>query len=152
MDDDESLRLENRLEELLQELQSTDQRVRGMEELLRVSDQATQAEQEERSHLERWVTEIERRVANREAESLAEVQRISTRFEEAKQRLELTELQLKKVIQLKSNDTGDSGNDFLEKLAARVAELQNRLSVALEENGGIEKAGSARRSERPGNA
>ncbi len=82
VDDDQTVQLVNRLEELLEELQSSDKRIRGLEELLQFSDQAAQAEQEERHQLESWVAEIEQRVSQREAESEAELGRVLNRLKE----------------------------------------------------------------------
>ena len=97
-ENDETVRLVNRLEELLDELQTSDERVRGMEELLRASDQATQAEREERCHLESWVEEIEQRVAQREAESAAELSRLQMRLGRNASAFQTGESQMKEAL------------------------------------------------------
>ena len=76
-DMEDTARLVARMEQLLDELQLADERVRTHEELLRASDDATQAEQEERRQLEAWVEQIEDRVTDREAESKAETERLN---------------------------------------------------------------------------
>lgn len=92
-----------RLEELLDELQRSDERVRGMEELVRCSDQATQDEQEERRQLESWFTELEHRVSQRELESAAEIKRLAQRLAESQEGQKHAEMQLGRLLDQRSD-------------------------------------------------
>lgn len=68
----EIARLATRLEELLDELDRSDSRITQLQELLRCSEEATQAERNERKQLEAWVVDIEQRIGQRESEWAAE--------------------------------------------------------------------------------
>ncbi len=129
-DDEQTVRLVNRLEELLQELQTTDERARGLEELLKVSDQATRAEQDERRQLESWVTEIEHRITQREAETAAEMQRTLSRLKDADAKSERAVEQFRKLVQAQGKSGLDVSNELLPKLTEQIVELQKRLAAA----------------------
>jgi chromosome segregation ATPase len=64
--------LVGRLEQLLMELEQSDERISTMTELLRVSDEANVASQEELAQMESWIGEVERRVREWEDEWHAE--------------------------------------------------------------------------------
>lgn len=134
VDDDQTLQLVNRLEELLAELQTSDARIRGLEELLQFSDQAAQAEQDERQQLESWVAEIEQRVSQREAESEAEMERVLNRLLEAKAQNQHLETQLKQVLQTKGNNLAEGSKELIQKSRNQIHDLQKRLEAANEEN------------------
>jgi len=90
-DDAERTAVDERLAELLTELERNDQRVRALEELLLMADEARAAEQEERRQLETWIREIEDRVGQREQELRAEHDALRRRLRQAaedRQRLE----------------------------------------------------------------
>lgn len=131
--DEETIQLVNRLEDLLGELQVSDDRVRGLEDLLRASDQATQAERDERRQLETWVTEIEQRVAEREAESEAELGRVKDQLDETTARHKQTQIHLKKVLQSKSVASGEAAEDLILSFREQVEELEKRLEASTTE-------------------
>lgn len=133
-EDDQTLQLVNRLEDLLEELQSSDDRVRGLEELLHFSDQAAQAEKEERQQLESWVTEIEHRVSQRESESEAEMNRILEQLKNSQVQRQQVELQLKQVIQSQGNNLSDASKEIIQKSRIQIQELQQKLEQANQEN------------------
>ena len=81
----DTLKLVSRLEDLLAELESSDERVQGLEELLRVTEQASVAEREERLQIDKWLTEVEKRVGQREAESQAEIDSLTRQVQAARQ-------------------------------------------------------------------
>lgn len=64
--------LAGRLEDLLEELDHSDERMKTMSELLRVSEEANVAAIEERVQTEAWMGEVERRVRDWESEWHAE--------------------------------------------------------------------------------
>jgi len=138
-DEEQTLKLVNRLEELLQELQTSDDRVRGLEDLLRCSDQATQDEREERQQLESWVAEIEQRLIQREAESEAEMSRVVSRLEDAKAQFQAAESQLAVVLQSNQDALGESSSELIRTLGDQVTELQERLNSVSQENETLRK-------------
>ena len=88
-DDDEDLpsreeveALASRLEDLLAELEQSDERLKTMAELLRLSDEANVAAEEEREQMESWIGEVERRVRQWEDEWHAERDTLNKRLEE----------------------------------------------------------------------
>ena len=107
-DMEDTARLVSRMEELLTELQSADDQLRTFEELLRTSDEATQAEQEERRQLEAWVEQIEQRVTSREEESRAEIERLNGRCRNFIAQQKHHEKVLEKALQQRSTQTGTS--------------------------------------------
>jgi pSer/pThr/pTyr-binding forkhead associated (FHA) protein len=134
VDDDQTVQLVNRLEDLLEELQSSDERIRGLEELLQFSDQAAQAEQEERTQLESWVAEIEHRVSQREAESEAEMGRVLNRLKEAQSQQRHVEAQLKQVLQSKGNNLAEASKALLQKSRDQIQDLQQQLEQVKDQN------------------
>ncbi len=78
--DQESEQLTARLDELLAELNESDHRIRSMEELVRMADEAATAEQEERRQIEAWISELEERIQNRDAERDAELDALRERI------------------------------------------------------------------------
>lgn len=69
-----------RLDELLLELQQSDDRLMALEDLLRLSEEATAAEREERRQLEAWLGDIEHRVSQRDSEWQAEMDALQRRL------------------------------------------------------------------------
>jgi hypothetical protein len=135
VDSEDVLRLTHRLEELLDELQHSDQRVHDLEELLRLSDHANQAEQDERHQLENWIQEIERRVSQRDSETDAELARLQNRNAELQSQLQQAEAQIRNLMNPIGG--GKAANQvsrelFLE-LRNRYDQLTERLRAALEE-------------------
>lgn len=68
--------LEERLEQLLAELQERDEQVMMLNDLLQSAEDATRAEQDERRQLQSWVSDIEQRFSQREGEWQAERDRL----------------------------------------------------------------------------
>ncbi|MGV3482846.1 MAG: FHA domain-containing protein [Planctomycetaceae bacterium] len=77
---DEILR---RMQELIDEANRSDERVSILEELLHAAEDTHQAEQEERNQLEAWVTDIEQRIGQRDAEYAAEIEALRQRLDES---------------------------------------------------------------------
>ncbi|MDG1875550.1 MAG: FHA domain-containing protein [Mariniblastus sp.] len=144
VDEEQTLKLVNRLEELLQELQSSDDRVRGLEDLLRCSDEATLAEREERQQLESWVSEIEQRLLQREAESEAEMGRVVKRLHESKSRFKEAETQLEKVLQSNEGALNEHSSELIRSLSDQLSQLQDNLDSVNQENDSLRKASNHR--------
>ena len=140
VENDDTIQLVNRLEELLEELSNSDDRVRGLEELLRVSDNATQAERDERQQLESWVSEIEQRVEQKEAESAAEMGRLESRLSDTREQLKVAHTQLKSALQSTTGSTNSHADELALELRQQIEQLQEQLESARIENERLCKA------------
>lgn len=138
-----------RLDDLLVEAERSDERVRALEEMLQISEEANHAEQEERSQLEAWLVDIEQRIGQREAEQHAEVESLRRRLEQAHHERDRAERQLQQ-----SAAAGKAPEGFeqaLEQLRQQLiaqrqqnAELQQQLdSVQAERNGLVQRLENA---------
>lgn len=139
IDDEQTLKLVSRLEELLDELKTSDERTRNLEELLRLSDEANQAENEERVQLESWVAEIETRVEQRESEFQAEIDRLTQRFQESKTQLENAEVQFKKLLKTQGESSQGAemsaqSKELIEECRQQIQQLRQQLEDVTEEN------------------
>ncbi len=133
-DDPQTVKLVHRLEELLEELKCSDGRIRGLEDLLQASDEAAQAEQEERLQLENWVTEIEQRITQREAENAAEFSRVMQQLKDAQAKHRQAEAQLEQAFESNAHAFSDSSNQIINKLRSQMDSLRERLKTAEAEN------------------
>ncbi len=133
-DMEETNRLVTRMEQLLDELQSADDRIRTFEELLRTSDDATQAEQEERRQLESWLEQIEDRVTAREEEAKAETDRLNGRVHDLLAQQKHHEQVIEKALrQRTSGSGGDASDELVQSLQAQVQDLQSKWQQAQDE-------------------
>ena len=138
-ENDETLRLVNRLEELLQELQASDDRMNSLEDLLRASEQATTAEQEERLQLEAWVLEIEQRFSQRESESEAIVDRLRKRMVALQTHYKQSQSNLERALSEKDQATPEGASELEKGLQEQLAQREQELKAAVEENDQLEK-------------
>ncbi|QEG20663.1 FHA domain-containing protein [Mariniblastus fucicola] len=127
---EQTVKLVSRLEELLQELKRSDVRARDMEELLRSADQATQDEQEERKQIEKWVSELESRVTQRESETEAEVQQLRKLLDEARASQQESNAALQRVIDAKTSEGETVPVAVVEDLRNQIGSLQTQLNSA----------------------
>lgn len=132
-DMEDTARLVERMEQLLDELQSADERIRTHEELLRFSDEATQAEQEERRQLESWVEQIEDRVTAREEEAKAEAERLNGRVHDLLAQQKHHEQVLEKALQQRTANGSVQSDDLVLSLQAQVQDLQDKWQQSQEE-------------------
>ncbi len=122
--------LVERLESLLDELQSTDHRIQSMEELLRVADEAQLAEVEERRQIEDWVTEIETRVRRREEEWQSQNEQLNNQIAELKEQREQAHEQLGQALDSNGDEVAKQTQQQLEQTQAqnnKLAELAMEL-------------------------
>jgi hypothetical protein len=126
--------LAGRLEDLLAELEHSDERLKTMSELLRVSEEANLASVEERTQMEAWMGEVERRVGAWESERQAERESLSRRIAELTAQRDEAETRggsrentalLQKLRQQISQYEAETA-----KLQAQRDELQQRLQAA----------------------
>jgi pSer/pThr/pTyr-binding forkhead associated (FHA) protein len=120
--------LANRLDELLDELQSGDERIAVLEEQRRLTEEACEAEREERRQLDAWVNEIELRVAQRDQEREAENQGLRRRLEEATDARSRLEKQLQNAIS--PDEPGGAPTELLQTLRDENGRLQRRIEEA----------------------
>ncbi|MCH7727684.1 MAG: hypothetical protein IH991_14555 [Planctomycetes bacterium] len=118
--------LVNRLDELLDELTKSDERSALLEEMLRASEEATAAEQEERRQLDSWVSDIEQRVSQREAEWQAELERHQKRATQAREERNEIEKRLRNTAS--ASDAKLAHDRVLENLREKNAELEEKLT------------------------
>ncbi|MEM9939988.1 MAG: FHA domain-containing protein [Planctomycetota bacterium] len=139
---EQTLKLVGRLEELLEELETSDERIRSLEELLRLSEQANAAEKEERKQLNVWVHEIEDRIATRESESKAEIERLTELLRQSRSEVKHSEDQFTHLIA--SQQQTDSGisteaNQLIRECRDQIQELKSQLDDANQENADLRK-------------
>lgn len=126
VDDTETAKLVDRLEQLLDELGQSDERVRNLEEMVQVADEATRAEHEERQQLETWVSEIETRIADREQQWRAREEKLHARLKEATRQQQEAANNLARVV-------GGEGAEFQQQAQAQIAELTSRNATQVAE-------------------
>lgn len=122
----DSDRVLSRIQELSEEANRADERVLLLEEMLHAAEDANRSEVEERSHLEAWVGDIEKRVGQREAEHAAELEALRERLESA----DKANIRLQRQLQHAAADgecTDSHDGDVLEQLQRENGELQNAL-------------------------
>lgn len=116
-----------RMQELVEEANRADERVMILEEMLHAAEDANRAEVEERAHLEAWVSDIERRIGQREQEHAAELGALRERHEASDQRLVQLQRQLRQAAM-----TGDSAQkryeQSMEQLQHDNQHLQQQLA------------------------
>lgn len=118
--------LERRIEQLLVELDQSDQRVAGLEEIAHFGEESQLAEAEEKRQLEAWVDDIEKRIAEREAESQAECKVLQKRLERAAEERGHLQQQVEQLAQSDGN-----GNSALEEM---VQTLRQEVQALRQEN------------------
>lgn len=132
VDESETLKLVSRMEDLLDELQVSDERVQTLEELLRVAEQATVAEREERAQMEKWVTEIEKRVGQREAESQAEIEGLARQLQIEKQDADVVQAQLESIAT--ATESAQKQSEAVAMLNKQIEDLRANLQEVNEKN------------------
>jgi pSer/pThr/pTyr-binding forkhead associated (FHA) protein len=123
--------LVTRLEELLDELDRSDQRIGQLEESLRCADEATQAAREERRHIDEWVNDIERRLREREEEQQAEHEVLQQRLAETISDRDDLEERLRRYAAKPA--TADVSKQELDRLGQKNAELQKQVECLRDE-------------------
>jgi hypothetical protein len=117
--------LAERLEELLDELEKSDERVVVLEEQRRLTEEACEAEREERRQLDAWINEIERRVAQRDREREAENQSLRHRVDELVAERSRLEQQLK--VAGHQGQPGQGEAQLMQALRDENARLRQRV-------------------------
>lgn len=115
LDPSDIARLEQRLQQLLSEADSSDQRIRMLEDLLLAAESAHRAQQDEKEFLESWLDDIEQKFTLKEQEHRAELEILQAANQSLKKEVE--QLQQKLVH-------AASGSDASVQLQETVAELR----------------------------
>jgi hypothetical protein len=117
-----------RMEQLIEEANRSDERVSLLEEMLHAAEDASRSEREERDQLEAWVRDIEGRIGQREDEHHAEIDVLKNRLQESVSSQE----RLQKQLRLASAGNGGAASkqveEMLEALQRRNRELQESLA------------------------
>lgn len=129
VDSSETEKLVDRLDQLLDELQAADQRVLSLEELLRCSEEASQAEREERLQLESWVEEIESRVVEREHEWTSRQEHLQENIAEVTRQRDAAQQRLAQSMH-HGDDTSNDAQQHLEQLQRDNNQLNEQLAQA----------------------
>lgn len=135
-DSPDTAALVDRLERMLDELQASDERAVGLENLLREADEATRAEQEERKQLAAWVGDIEERIAQREAEWRADEQVLQQRLEELTQERQQFDERLRDLTR-RQGATAQA--QMISEFRAQVDDLKKQLEAAERERDTLRK-------------
>jgi chromosome segregation ATPase len=149
---EQTAKLVSRMEQLLDELDQSDARIAQLLELLRHSEEAARAEREERAQIEAWVSDIERRVGEREAERKAEHEILEQRMQEVVQQRDRLQTQLRR--QPLPDERGGSRDresqqlrDEHLRLQQEIERLQGLLESERQSPARVEAAVAAARSE-----
>ncbi|MFG0335885.1 MAG: FHA domain-containing protein [Maioricimonas sp. JB049] len=118
--------LVTRLEELLDELARSDERLSAMSDLLRAAEDANEAELEQRNQIEAWVGEIERRFQERDAEWQAERESLQKKLAEVAAQRDRLEQQL-------GRSAGGASEQNLEVHLKKLRQENTQLRTALDE-------------------
>ncbi len=126
-DDADSDRVLARIQELSEEANRAEERVLLLEEMLHAAEDTNRSEVEERTHLEAWMGDIEKRVGQREAEHAAEIAALRQRLDSA----DKANAKLQRQVQhtgAEGECTDPHDGDVLEQLQRENGELQNTLA------------------------
>ena len=118
-----------RMQELIEEANRADERVMILEEMLHAAEDANRAEVEERSHLEAWVGDIEKRVGQREQEHQAEQDALRKRLSSSEDDI----AKLHQKLQQAAADIHSAPAQYeetIEGLQASNQDLQDQLAEA----------------------
>ena len=121
-EDDASLQ---RLDELLEELAQSDERMGLLEELITASEVAASAERDERRQLEAWVAGIEQRISANESESQAEIETLVKQVTQLRSERDRAQLQLQNAAS--GDDVKAEFNNSLQELRRENTELGLKL-------------------------
>ena len=107
------------------ELQKCDGQSQGLQELLRLSEEAVAADRDERAQMEMWITEIEKRVVQRQSESQAKVDGLVRQLKVAREDAVVLQSQLHSVMT--GGVDGNKQNAAVTALNSQVEELRVNL-------------------------
>ena len=128
-----------RMQELIDEANRSDERVALLEEMLLAAEDANRSEREERSQLEAWVRDIEKKVGDREEEHAAELEALKARLQEAAEQQQRLQKQLRKAASGVAGDANEQYDQILESLQQKNRDLEEGLAEARKQSLALEK-------------
>ncbi len=134
---EESDEVLQRMQDLIDEANRSDERVAILEEMLHAAEDANRSEQEERKQLEAWVGDIETRLGQREEEHLAELDALRQRLDKSNQQQERLQRQLQQSAF--SGSVPKQYEETLEELQANNRELQEQLAESQKQRLSLEQ-------------
>src|SRR6056297_3118974 len=126
-----------RMQELIDEANRSDERVTLLEELLQIAEEANRSREEEQKQLEAWVSDIENRIGKREDEHAAELEMLRTRLEEATDQQQKLQQKLRQAAQ--GGTAPKHYEETLENLQQSHRDLQESLARSQKERAALEK-------------
>ena len=117
-----------RMQELIDEANRSDERVALLEEMLLAAEDANRSEREERNQLEAWVRDIEKKVGDREEEHAAELEALKSRLQEAAEQQLRLQKQLRKAASGGTADATKQYDQILESLQQKNRDLEEELA------------------------
>ncbi len=137
----EAEKLVERLEQLLQELQQRDDQIATLTEFLETTEAANRAEQEERSQIDSWLSDIEQRCGDREqewrsqqAKLQSELNAIAAERDHAEAALNVdsssVKLEAAQNVMRSLRDTAESQRQKLNEAEQEIARLQREVESA----------------------
>lgn len=126
-----------RMQQLIDEANRSDERVAILEEMLCAAEVASRSEQEERNQLEAWVGDIEKRIGQREDEHKAEINALRLRIKEAGNEQERLQKQLR--LTAGGGRAPEHFEEALENLQSRNTELQTKFEECEKERATLER-------------
>jgi pSer/pThr/pTyr-binding forkhead associated (FHA) protein len=136
-DHGQSDKMLQRMQDLIDEANRSDERAALLEEMNLAAETANRAEREERSHLEGWVHDIEKRLSQREDEHAAEIQMLRRRLEESDKRQETLNRKLKEAAF--RGGAPKQYEETLESLQSSNRKLQDELAESKRQNLSLEQ-------------
>ena len=129
---DEAESLVGRLEQLLIELDEKDEQIATLSDLLRDSEDAVEAADEERQQMETWIGEVERRVGQWQEEWHAERDRLKQSIDEVTEQRDRAEQQLASggAAAAPAQSTSE---EFLQQIREEYSRLKEKF-LALEQD------------------
>ena len=121
-----------RMRELVDEANRSDERVAILEEMLQAAEDANRYEQEERQHLEAWVSDIENRISQREDEHLAEIELIRKRLDDTVAQKSQLQRQLQQAAA--NGNPSEHYQQSLQELQQTNQDLQDQLAEIQKQN------------------
>jgi hypothetical protein len=119
-----------RMQELIDEANRSDERVALLEEMLLAAEDTNRSEREERSQLEAWVRDIEKKVGDREEEHAAELEALKARLQESAEQQQRLQKQLRKAASGGDADATKQYDQILESLQQKNRDLEEGLAEA----------------------
>ena len=128
---EESDEVLQRMQDLVEEANRSDERVSILEEMLQAAEDANRREHEERQQLEAWVNDIEQRIGQREEEHAAEVESLKARIEDADAQQEKLQRKFRKAAV--SAGASKEMDESMEELQQQNRHLQFDLAHSRKE-------------------